>query len=196
MSAVVIPADINKVISDILRVEGASYTNHPNDRGGPTKYGITLATLRAWRGQPALAAAEVQALTEAEARRIYYDRYVIRPGFAGVYSISPLVGIEVIDSGVNAGPYRAAIWLQLGLNAFNRSFRTPPDYPELLVDGRIGRMTLDAMSKFFALRGKARAERVLFRALNCLQGSHYLSLGAANPSQEEFMLGWFDHRVS
>lgn len=189
-------ANVDKIITEILRVEGHGYTNHPSDRGGPTKYGITLATLRAWRNNPIVDAYQVQILTEAEARQIYYNQYVVRPGFVRVLGISDLIGVKLIDAGVNTGPQRAAMWLQTSLNAFNRSFRSPPDYPELVPDGRIGPMTLDAMTKFFAFRGKLRAERVLLRAMNSLQGVHYLNLGARDPKQEDFMLGWFDNRVS
>lgn len=187
---------VEKIITDILSREGDRYTDHPSDRGGPTKYGITLATLRAWRNNPIVDAYQVQILTEEEARRIYFQEYVVKPGFVHVLALSELLGVELVDSGVNCGAQRAAMWLQTGLNAFNRSFRAPPDYPELKIDGLIGPKTLDAASKFFALRGKARGERVLFRALNCMQGAHYLSLGANSPSQEDFMLGWFDNRVS
>ena len=32
------------IIDGIIRREGSTYTNDPADPGGPTKYGITLAT--------------------------------------------------------------------------------------------------------------------------------------------------------
>ena len=62
---------IEQILDDILRREGG-YVNHPADRGGPTNFGITAQTLGSWRklGRPATAA-EVQALTEPEARAIY-----------------------------------------------------------------------------------------------------------------------------
>ena len=43
--------DVDDLISDIIRREGG-YVNHPDDRGGPTNYGITQATLSEWRRQP------------------------------------------------------------------------------------------------------------------------------------------------
>ena len=184
------------IIDDILKKEGSAYTNHPSDRGGPTKYGITLATLRDARRNLNLDADDVAKLTEDEARRIYYDNYVVKPGFVSVAAMMPLLGAKMVDAGVNVGTGRASRWLQTALNAFNRSYQSPPDYPEVVVDGNIGPATIGALHTFAALRGFARAERVLVRAVNAQQGVHYLSLGAKSPSQEAFMLGWFDSRIS
>jgi lysozyme family protein len=186
---------VNAILDDILKVEGAAYTNHPLDRGGPTKYGITLATLRDFRRDPALQAADVMRLSEDDARRIYFDKYVVKPGFTQVLALMPVLGAKLVDVGVNCGPVRAGTWLQRALNAFNRSYNNPPDYPELAVDGNVGPATIGSLHTFAALRGAARAERVLARAVNVQQGSHYLALGAANAGQEAFMLGWFDNRV-
>lgn len=52
-----------------------TYSDRPADRGGPTKGGITLATLSAERGRK-VSVAELQALTELEARAIYRRRYI------------------------------------------------------------------------------------------------------------------------
>ena len=44
-----------EIIDGIIKREGG-YVDHPADRGGPTKFGITLATLEAWRGHRITAA--------------------------------------------------------------------------------------------------------------------------------------------
>jgi lysozyme family protein len=67
---------ISRQVDGILAREGwPYYSNRAADRGGPTKGGITLSTLTAWRGAPQMIA-DLQALTEAEARLIYRERYL------------------------------------------------------------------------------------------------------------------------
>jgi lysozyme family protein len=66
----------DEVLGEILEREGwPRYTNRRADRGGPTKGGITLATLSAWRGRPSTAE-ELEELDEEEARAIFRTRYV------------------------------------------------------------------------------------------------------------------------
>jgi len=43
--------DAANVIYDLIEREGG-FSNHPADKGGPTKYGITQQTLSEWRGVP------------------------------------------------------------------------------------------------------------------------------------------------
>ena len=104
---------IDALLDEVLRREGG-YVNHPADRGGPTKFGITAATLGEWRrlGRAATAQ-EVSALTPDEARAIYRQRYVADPGFEGIKH-PPLLAL-LVDAGVHSGPKRAVEWLQTAL---------------------------------------------------------------------------------
>lgn len=105
-----------EIIDRILEKEGG-YRNVPGDNGGPTKYGITLKTLANWRLVAAekLTAQDVADLSVGEARAIYAEQYIKRPGF-GIIAFEPLK-VQLIDFGVNSGPARAIRWLQrvLGL---------------------------------------------------------------------------------
>jgi hypothetical protein len=35
----------------------------------------------------------------------------------------------------------------------------------------------------------------MLRALNSLQGARYIDIGESRPANEDFMFGWFLHRV-
>jgi lysozyme family protein len=101
---------VDDVIDDIIRREGG-YVDHPADRGGPTKYGITQATLSAWRGRP-VTPDDVEALTVEEARRIYRTLYIDKPGFAALPE--PLRGL-MVDTAVHSGVKTAVRLLQKAL---------------------------------------------------------------------------------
>lgn len=182
---------IDKIIDDILKVEGAKFTNDPDDRGGATKYGVTQRTLSAYLGQH-VSAARVAAMTEAEARAIYYEIYVVKPGFAEVLKRSALISEELVDAGVNCGVHRASEWLQRVLNVLNRR---ASDFPDIKVDGDVGPATLASLDAFLRHRG-ATGERVLFRALNSLQGAHYVTLAERDARQQKYVFGWFANRVT
>jgi lysozyme family protein len=118
------PTDDPGILSMILGHEGGVYTNHPNDRGGPTKWGITIPVLSKFRGRPC-SANDIFHLTRAEAEQIYLKNFV-RP-FDGV--ADPLRA-NVVDMGVNAGIGRATILLQQTIG--------------VTVDGKIGPATRGA----------------------------------------------------
>lgn len=98
------------IIADVLERE-QGFADHPSDRGGPTKFGITATTLGAWRkfGRPATRA-EVQALDLPEARAIYRHLFIEAPGFDAI--AYPPLRAQVIDDGVLSGPYEATQTLQ------------------------------------------------------------------------------------
>lgn len=187
-----IPQDINdKIITPIITEEGSEYTNDPSDSGGPTKYGITLHTLCAYRGKPDLTAADVAALEEPEAREIYFERYVVSPGFAGVYDAAPDIGFECIDAGVNQGVTLSATYLQRCLNALNLDGEL---YADIAVDGEIGDATMVALRAYLQHRGD-EGKTVLLKALNCLHGARYVELTEANAKDEKFLYGWLNARI-
>ena len=104
---------IARVIDAILRAEGG-YVNDPQDKGGETNFGITVAVARAngYTGP-------MRNMPEAVARAIYTARYITEPKFDQVLALHAGIGAEVIDTGVNMGPHRAAEFLQRWLNGFN-----------------------------------------------------------------------------
>lgn len=171
---------------DHILAREKGYVDHPADRGGPTRYGITQAVARAngYTGH-------MRDLPLQLARDIYLKRYITGPRFDAVAALSEPVAAELIDTGVNMGPARAAEMLQRWLNGLNLQGSR---YADLFVDGQIGAVTLQALEAFLAWRGDEGA-RVLVCALNCTQGVRYLEIAENNPSQEDFLYGWLRSRV-
>lgn len=106
---------IDEIITDILKAEGwDKYTNHPADRGGPTKWGITLEAWGDYLGRP-VSVYNVQGITEAEARIFYRQKYIMEPKFTRIRS--DFLMACVVDAAVNHGPRTATKWLQRACGA-------------------------------------------------------------------------------
>lgn len=176
---------IEQQIDELITREGG-YVNHPADRGGPTRWGITEAVARA-HGY----AGPLRELPRAEAEAIYRRLYWLRPGYDRIAPIAPRIAAELFDTAVNMGAGVAGGFLQRALNALNRNAR---DYPDLAVDGQVGAKTRAALSAFLRLRG-ASGEDVLLTALNALQGERYIRLAEQRPANEAFVYGWLAARV-
>lgn len=89
----------------VLKHEGG-YVDHPKDPGGATNLGVTIGTLRAWRGRP-VTKAEVKALTVADVTPIYRQNYWLA---VGADALPVGVDLAVFDPAVNSGPARAKQW--------------------------------------------------------------------------------------
>lgn len=177
---------IAEIINHILEVETGKYTNDPLDSGGETKWGWTKKALRAmgWMGN-------VKDLTKEEAFDLYYKRFVMDSGFYDVMMVSDRIGAELVDTAVNMGEVAASFFLQQSLNAFNDGGYK---YPDIRVDGKVGRNTVKALVAFLDHRGD-EGEETLLKALNCLQGARYIELSQKYPKNERFVYGWIRMRV-
>ena len=156
---------ITDILRDVLKREGwPTYTEHPQDRGGPTKGGITIRTLRQWRQRPCTRK-ELQKLDEREALQILERRYVEANG---IHRLTGTLQEQVIDNAVLSGP-------QLAVKDLQRAVGTT-------TDGIIGNITLGAIEQL----GADKVERSLAveRALRLA------AFVQKNPEQIVFLVGW------
>ncbi len=153
------------IITAVLQREGGSYTDRPADHGGPTKWGITQASLASYRGA-AVTPAEVEGLSADDARALYAELYLHRPGFAGIAD-ARLRGL-VVDCGVLHGTGEAAKWLQAAAKVKG--------------DGVLGAVSLAAINAADPARlyGATLAARLVFLG----------RLITRDPSQAPFAAGW------
>lgn len=89
-------------LTQLLKDEGG-YTNNPNDKGGPTNFGITLADYRKYINQSGTAQ-DVKNMTVDQAKAIYKIRY-----WDSIDGDNLPSGVDytVFDYGVNSGVSRA-----------------------------------------------------------------------------------------
>lgn len=149
------------LITSIILEEGPPSAN-PLDAGGRTAFGISeRANPQAWQhGAP----------TEEAARAIYMQKYVLGPHF----DLLPLpLQTQMVDYGVNSGPYIATSKLQAIL-------RVP-------IDGKVGPATLAALAQTDG--------RIVNNALVAARVRMIGNLVHTKPSQVTFLNGWLDRAL-
>lgn len=160
---------IEDLITRVIEREGG-YVNHANDYGGPTKYGITQATLSAWRGQH-VRADEVADMGEQEARTIYRSRY-----FEGLEGIKdPSVLDLLFDYAVNSGSRAMKQGLQRVLKGIGLY--------KGKIDGDFGPASKAALAA-------VQEQRQLYFLLVAERLTNYLYIIGNEPSQAVFAEGW------
>ncbi len=178
--------NIDQLIDEVIGREGG-FVDHPADRGGATRWGITEAVARTagWRGP-------MRDLPRDFAVALYRRTYWQRPGFERILPLAPAIAAELFDTGVNMGPAVAIGFLQRALNALE------PRRARLCRSGRratrIDDATLAALTAFLRLRAP-HGESVLLKALEALQGERYLHLAERRPANEAFLYGWLANRL-
>ncbi|HFL9396428.1 TPA: glycoside hydrolase family 108 protein [Escherichia coli] len=175
-----------EIFDAVLGKEGG-YVNHPDDKGGPTKWGITEKVARAHGYQ-----GDMRDLTREQALEILEADYWFGPRFDQVAVLSSDIAAELCDTGVNMGPSVASKMLQRWLNVFNLQGKL---FPDMDADGCIGPRTINALRTYLQKRGKD-GELVMLKALNCTQGDRYLELAEKREANESFVYGWMKERVA
>lgn len=175
-------AVINMMID---KIEG-EYSDDAADSGGKTKYGITEATARR-RGY----VRAMRDLPRSIAISIYTTEYWNKLRLTYVAQQYPRVAYKLFDIGVNCGTGRAGQFLQRALNVLNNRGKY---YKDIAVDGAIGPASVGAFDAFASRRRRA-GHRVLYNALNSLQGAYYISLAEAREKDETWVFGWLRNRI-
>lgn len=165
---------INAAIVQRLIDREGGFVNAPFDRGGPTKFGITLLTLRKWRrkvggivpdgGADVLEA--IKSLTRNEAAAIYDGLFLRRYNLHEI--ASPELRDHVLDCIVMHGPKRGVRWLQKAVGVTE--------------DGIIGPLTLTAieLEEEEEINNSIISTRILF----------IVTIVVGDPTQLKFLRGW------
>ena len=96
----------NNVLEKIIEREGG-FVDHPADRGGPTKYGVTMPTLAAYRKQE-VTRQDIVDLTLEEACNVYRNMYM--EPFRLYQADGPLYDL-LVDASVHHGVNRVVRWV-------------------------------------------------------------------------------------
>jgi lysozyme family protein len=177
------PEFVIDLISKTIVAEGGDkFTNDPLDKGGATKYGITQFAYNAFGFS-----GSVEFATREQAEKIYLERYWLAPNFEAVHSAGFEKLSEVLfDWGVTSGPSVPTKALQRALNALNEKGE---DWPDINLDGRIGRMTVAALVAF-GHRRTIEGKRYLLEMVQAQRRVFYMEISERDKTQERFQNGW------
>ncbi len=120
-------SSLDECLTFTLHEEGG-FVNNPRDPGGATNMGVTLATLRVWRDNPHLTAADVKALTRVAVTSIYGADYWNK---LRCDALPGGIDLMAFDFAVTSGTLRSAKMLQMALGFATNA-----------IDGAVGPDTL------------------------------------------------------
>lgn len=157
-----------KAFANLIKEEGG-YVNHPNDKGGETKYGISK------RSYPRL---DIKHLTLNQAKDIYKKDFW--DAIKGDELPSDEVACEALEQAVNMGIKTAVSFLQVVCVSEGNI--------DMVVDGRMGKQTLQALNRI--------TPSFILVAIKALAIAHYLKLAREEPPMKVFLKGWIKRVTS
>lgn len=183
---------INKTVINIEQ----GYSNNQNDLGGETYYGISRRFFPGWVGwnlidhykNKKIPLGQLDKKLFPLVKGFYREQFWNRILGEELYDISDEVCLEVFDTAVNLSVHKSITILQKSLNLLNRNQKL---YKDLLIDGKIGDITLGATHQLL----KYDKPSTLIILMNCYQAGHYIDLTERNPVQEHNLRGWLNKRV-
>jgi len=165
-------ANVDKLIPHILKWEGgAKYTNDPLDRGGATKYGITLNTLQSnhydINHDGKVNTEDVKSLQIDDFKRIlksqYWDRWK-----ADMITNQSLANL-LVDWVWGSGKYGITI---------------PQSLLGVPADEIVGQKTINALN--------STNQRIIYNKVWEARKEFYLNIVKINPSQSKWLRGWIN----
>lgn len=172
------------MIAAVLAVEGG-YVNDPRDPGGETNMGITkkVAVQHGYTGP-------MRTLPKEVATSIYYDSYIVAPGYEPLIPLDAAVTEELFDTTVNMGQARPSRFFQ---QSINESCFAPA--AGMKVDGRVGKSTISAFQVCQSQIGATRFCLRMLDSMDAKQRAEYDRLVRVNPSLSRFYKGWIRLRI-
>lgn len=186
-------ADFYSVPQEIVKDWEGKYSNDKNDPGAETVWGLTRVADASWPGWPIVNTYKSSAgypsnlpfdrlftLALPFIKKRYWD--VMRLDYCSNQHLANIL----FDISLNMGSGTATKYLQIALNAFNHNGK---DYPDIAEDGIFGNGTFAAMQACKVLANVAAA-------VDDQEGYRKLLLAKANPTNEDFINGWYNRKVA
>ena len=157
-------ADYTKLIPKIKMWEGG-FSNHPNDKGGATNSGVTIATYRSVFGKNKTVQ-DLKNMSEEEWNYIFKTRYWDKWKADEIENQS--IAEFLVDWTWCSGVY---------------GIKYPQQVLGVAADGIVGKKTISAVNNYYD-------KKTLFDKLWNRRKKHFDDIVRRNPSQRVFYKGW------
>lgn len=175
---------VNAITEVMIREGGDKYTNRAADRGGPTRWGVTQVTARAYGYT-----GDMQTLPKETAIAIFRKNFWDLCKCDQLAQYSKELAVWVFDFAVNSSPANAIAPLQGLLNVLNNRQKLYKDFEPA---ANIGPKTIAALDAY----SKVRDIKILGRVYNSLRTAFLYNIAVKDESQEENVYGWFIRAVN
>lgn len=162
-------AKIDNYALKLWDLEGG-FVNHPNDKGGCTNRGVTLATYKEYCREIGKAEPTIDKL-----RKLTFNEYVniLRWHSWDTWQADKINSQQVAEILVD-WVYNSGAW----------GVKKPQAFLKLKQDGIVGPKTLKAVNDY--------DPKLLFTHIKSMRKEFYLAIVKANPSQKVFLKGWLN----
>lgn len=161
----------------ILKDEGSAYTNNPNDRGGPTKWGVTKKTYETFFNKQ-VPDSEIEEMPAFVAKQIYTAEYWLKLSCDLISDDA--FACAIFDSGVLYGVRTIALIFQRSL--FSRGVA-------IKLDGKFGDTSARLLNEL--LGGPVpNARALLMNTVQSLLLERINEIISKTPREAEFRKGW------
>lgn len=164
------------IAKTIVLEGGDKYTDTPGDRGGSTKYGVTLGTYARWAGRPATAD-DIKALDLPTATAIFQQLFMSGPGIDRL-EVCQEIARQIYDWGVTSDPHTSIRAFQVLIGTGADGVLGPQSFTAAkAAQDKLGAVTLSNM----------------FVNVRC---AFYEHVAATNANDQQFLNGWLNRASS
>jgi lysozyme family protein len=162
----------DNAVNIVLKLEGKGLSDHPMDKGGKTRYGITQSVYDGYRDKAHLPHQNVDLISLNEVKYIYKNSYYYK---VNANEMSPKLATVMLDTAINLGYGNAYVIIQRALGIVDTGAEA----------SHWGELTDYSFNNLSVSQEDELAKRIIFERMR----SRY-NIVSKDKTQASFLNGW------